>query len=587
MQGWRRAFVLGSILVAVVVARADEQPEGRGTWWGVPGLRHQWNPNVPESEALRVPSPITRDDQVQEVSLKETIGIALTNNPGIAAKRLEPGRVGTGILQAQAKFDPTLAGEIEEKSNSTPNASSLSRTKITNLDDRFANFHLLKTFRTGTQVTVDSINERTDNNQSFITLRPQWTPGLKLSLVQPLLRGFGWDFSYLVVRVAEQTADAAVFQYEADLANFIQRVIEAYWGVVQAREQLAVQRESKELADRTVTENEARVKVGLFAPVAVLEAQADAKSREEQVIIAENNLAVARQRLAQLAFFRPDGTFVPRTLEPIESPAPEEMHVDVDQALAVALAERPEILASARTLRARQLNERIAENDLLPRVDLVGSYGVNALSGRQATPTSSFTSQSQLGGCTPIIVNGQTFGFSCPPRDAISVYRGGPQDAYDRLTSNDFRSYSFGVQLQVPLSNALARSQYAEKRVARSQAELNHRDLQSSVTLEVRQSAADLVAARQRIDTTRVARALAEENLRNQEKRHEVGMATTKDLLDFQTRLTTARAAEVQANIDYANAATRWRRAQGQLLAHYQVVIDQPGHRHTPWFAMF
>ena len=139
----------------------------------------------------------------------------------------------------------------------------------------------------------------------------------------------------------------------------------------------------------------------------------------------------------------------------------------------------------------------------------------------------------------------------------------------------------------MPLSNALARSQYAESTIARSQAELNHRQLLSQVTLEVRQSVADLSSSRQRIDTTRVARELAEENLRNQEKRHDVGMATTKDLLDFQTRLTTARAAEVQAKIDCMIAVARWRRAQGELLQHYQIVLDRPGRRGVPWFARF
>lgn len=122
----------------------------------------------------------------------------------------------------------------------------------------------------------------------------------------------------------------------------------------------------------------------------------------------------------------------------------------------------------------------------------------------------------------------------------------------------------------MPLSNAGAHSELAQRRIARNQAELNHRELLSRVTLEVRRTVADVVTGRQRIETSRVAREFAEENLRNQEKRHEVGMATTKDLLDFQTRLTSARAAEVAAKIDYAVA--RWRRAQGRLLDHYQSV---------------
>lgn len=588
---WRRCARWLAVLVLCVAAPAgaESQPEGRGTWWGAPFIVNQWR-DIPPSPALDVPSPVTRDNKVQEVSLKEAIGISLANNPGIAAQRLEPGRVGTGILQTQAQFDPTLAAEVESVQSTTPNASSLSSRSTTNVDQRFANVHLLKMFRSGTQVTIDSLNERTDTNQSFIGLRPQYQPSLNFSLVQPLLRGFGWSFSYLVVRVAEQTADAAVFQYEANLSDFVEQVIEAYWGVVAAREQLEVQRESKALADRTVSENEARVKVGLLPPVAVLEAQADAKSREEQVIIAENNLAVARQRLAQLAFFSPDGTFVPRTLEPVEAPTAEEIEPDVDQSLTTALDDRPEVLASARTIRARQLNERIAENDLLPSVNLVGSYGVNALSGRSGSTTANVDLPFPGEHCVaaPGTMNTVIPGapqFRCTR--AASQFRGDIRTAYDRLTSNDFRSYSFGVQVQVPLSNAAARSQYAERRIELSQAELNHRELLSNVTLEVRQTTADLIAARQRIDTTRVARELAEENLRNQEKRHEVGMATTKDLLDFQTRLTTARAAEVTASIDYANAAARWRRAQGVLLPHYQVVLDRPGRHSPPWFARF
>jgi outer membrane protein len=391
------------------------------------------------------------------------------------------------------------------------------------------------------------------------------------------------------VRVAEQTADAAVYQYQAALADFVTQVIITYWNVVEAREQLEVQRDSLALALRTVEENEARVRVGLLPPVATLEAQADAKSREEQVLIAENNLAIARQQLAQLAYHRPLGTFVPRTLEPSEEAAPEDVVVDVDQTLATALAERAEIQASEHGVQARQLDEKIAGNGLLPRLDLVGSYGVNGLSGRGRTFRSTILSSTDLGGgnCTQVTTAPQAEPLFVCNVTSASGFTGSRSDAYDRLTSNEFKTYSFGLQFQVPLSNALARGQYTQSRIARDQAELNHRELLSQVTLEVRQSVSDVLTTRKRIDTARVARELAEENLRNQQKRHEVGMATTKDLLDFQSRLTTARAAEVAAKIDHAVALAHWRRAKGELLAHYQVVIESPGSRSAPWFARF
>jgi outer membrane protein TolC len=576
-------------LVLVGVARADDMT-ARPSWRGSV-LPEQWRRGVPPSPALVVPEPVTRDEQVEPATLKQVIGIAVENNPGIAAQRLEPFRQSEGILQAQAEYDPTLRGELNYSRSESPNASVLGGSLTSIVEDRYANLHLLKLFRSGTQVTLDSLNDRNDANSRFNQLRPQYKPALDFSLVQPLLQNFGWDFSYLVVRVAEETADAAAYQYEANVANFVQQVIQAYWAVVGARDNVEVARESQELAQRTVEENQARVKVGLLPPVAVLEAQADEKSREADLITAENALAVARQTLAQLVYYRPAGTFVPRTLEPSETAELEEVSADLDETLNVALVQRPEILASARGVQAQQLNEKIASNAMLPILNLVGSYGVNGLSGTNrpavfGTVTTFSLTNIPGGHCISLSPN-QGFLCNVPGVTQSSPFSGPVSQAYDRLVSNDFNQYVVGLQFQVPLSNALAESQYTETRIATSEAELNHRQLLSSVTLEVRQAIANLTSSRQRIDTTRVARELAEENLRNQQKRHEVGMATTKDLLDFQTRLTTARAQEVQAKIDYANAVAAWRRSEGHLLSHYQIVVEHAGKRPTPWFARF
>ena len=64
-------------------------------------------------------------------------------------------------------------------------------------------------------------------------------------------------------------------------------------------------------------------------------------------------------------------------------------------------------------------------------------------------------------------------------------------------------------------------------------------------------------------------------------------MATTKDLLDFQVRRTTAAANEVQARIAYVLSVSRWRRAEGKLLEHHQIIVEQPGKHSPPWFARF
>src|SRR5207249_11490336 len=139
--------------------------------------------------------------------------------------------------------------------------------------------------------------------------------------------------------------------------------------------------------------------------------------RQSDQIAAENTLAVARQTLAQLVYYRPAGTFVPRTLEPSETAEPEEVSVDLDDTLAVALAERPEIQASARGVTVQQLNEKIASNALLPVVNVVGSYGVNGLSGT-AQPISSNSGTS----FSPTVFSSPIAGAHCVPSSGGSGF---------------------------------------------------------------------------------------------------------------------------------------------------------------------
>ncbi len=592
-------WLLAAAVLVALPARGEEPIESAVTPPPPPRspnrfsvLPEQWQNDVPPSEALEVPRPVTRDIDTQRVTLQEAIGLALENNPSVAARRLEPVRVEQDVLETQSRFDPIFGTDLLYDQLSTPNPSALAGTRTSRINTRAADVNLRKLFRTGTQFALDYNWTRLDNNARFFQLRPQYTPEVGFSLVQPLLRDFGWDFSYLVVRVAERTAEASLYQYEAQLADFVKQVIDAYFAVMGARANLQVFREAEELANRTVEENRARVKVGLLPPVAILEAQADASARRDDVIRAENLLEVTRQRLAQICFYRPDGTFVPRSLEPVEYEGVEEVAVDVEGTLDAALDRRPEILASVKGVQARQLNERIASNALLPRLDVVGGYGLNGLSGtarRTNVPGGElFISPRDVPGQRCRFLGTDADAWICEtPQTPPSPFAGNKTDAFDRMFSGDFQSYNFGVQLEVPLDNAAAKARHTRSRIEVSQSELNHRELLSQVTLEVRESVADVQSSRQRIEASRVARELAEENLRSQQKRFEVGMATTKDLLDFQQRLTSARAAEVQANFDYAISVAAWRRAQGTLLERYHVVLEHPKLKPAPWFAKF
>jgi outer membrane protein TolC len=544
--------VLGEPADAIAVPSLGEQLRRQ---WTIEDIRPQ-----PESRAYLQ----TRDDTVERLSLREAVGAALENNPGIAVERLGPELARAEIDRANGVFDPTFEASATTDRSVTPTSSALSGAQVVRQRENLFDLSLRKLLRTGATFTVAGQSREIDTNSQFVGLRPQYTPTLKFTLAQPLLKNFGLDLTVLLVRSAEAGSSVAYYQYVAQAVRLVRQVVEAYWGVVQVNESLKAEQDGLKLAQTLLRENEARVRAGTLPPVAVKEAQAEAASREERVIAAENAVAVATDTLRLLLQRNPERTFVPRPIEPTESPEIRDVAVDEPEVLVNAAERRPEVLQARYDIENRQILAKIRRNNLLPGLDLRASYGLNGLSGREV-PQVDFRT-------------GET---------AVTPFSGDYGKSLDRLTSNDFNSYSAGLSFTLPLGNNTAEAEYVQSRIDVRRGELAYRQLLASVTLEARKAIADARSSSKRITVSRLARELAQENLEQQHKRYDVGLATTKDILDFQQRLTAARAAEIKALIDYNVSLAALRQAEGTLLGQFDIVVDTLPPHPTPLWARF
>ena len=502
------------------------------------------------------------------LTLREAIASALEHNPGLLGQSLTPLAQEQGILQAQAQFDSILGIDLNLSRLVAPAPSVLTGAVTSVSVNGNGNLSLQKGLLSGGTLRLDWTNNRLYTNSIFQGLVPQYQPQAVVSLNQPLLRDFGLYFTTLRIHIAETATDAAIEDYKAQVANFIEQVIRSYLDVILDTEQLRVRRDSYELALRTVHENRTRVDVGVLPPVAIKESEAEAARREEDVIVAQNALDNAERALRQIVYLPTDLEYLTRPVEPIDHPIVTKIEVSQDAALEKAIANRPELQSARLQLHSNDLNVALNKNQLLPRVDLFGSYGVNALSGH----------------AVPVTATNPTTGQAL---SVVSPFGGTYGDALGRLVSNDFYSYEGGIRIQMPLANAQADAQYTQSKVQRAQAEAQLRQRISDVTLEVGRAVGDVESNSKRIEATRVARELSEENLRNQTKRYDVGMATTTDMLKFQNDVASAQLAEIQAVIDYNNSLAELQRSQGTLLARFNVVVEPRQPTNTPWWARF
>ena len=103
--------------------------------------------------------------------------------------------------------------------------------------------------------------------------------------------------------------------------------------------------------------------------------------------------------------------------------------------------------------------------------------------------------------------------------------------------------------------------------------------LEANVANEVKTAIRGVEATYKQIEVTDRGSAFAEERLRSFIKRNEVGLATTRDVLDVENDLAAARNGQIQALAGYNDAITQLLRATGELLESEGIrVTEQEGN---------
>jgi outer membrane protein TolC len=405
-----------------------------------------------------------------------------------------------------------------------------------------------------------------------------------VSLSQPLLQSFGWQFATINVRVAESQQKQSQWSYEQSLQDFVQQVASDYWNVVLTEESLEVARAALKFNEDLVRQNSISVRVGTLAPLDMQEAQSAAATSEANVFTAEANLKTARAQLRQDVMFNPEGTFLPAQIEPADLPNPHEpIAVSEDSALKTAVEYRPSLAELREAIRAALLQVRFSENQTLPQLNFGGQIGVTSTAGT-AKCSPPFSGTTTGGNCTPPPRGGVPFAPNSGNRLPFGGIYG---DALNRMWNFSYYNYAAVISFQMPLDDATARAALAQARVQYDQQRMQYRASLSSAVVQIENAIANLYADQKRAEATEQATFYARQSLHDEEVRFRVGMATTHDLLQFQEEEVSAEGNQVQAFVDLENAKINLQHAQGTLLASYNIGFQIQNPHEEPWYATF
>ena len=487
------------------------------------------------------------DDQVH-LSLDETVALALEHNLGLRVDRFsrEQGRL--GIQQAMGIYDLNLTGTVGKSHSESPAASNLEGADFQKVDQEQLNLGLAQLLPSGGTGTVTWNNSRLETNNQFYVLNPSYNSGFDLSVSQPLLRGFGRQYTEFNIQVARLQNDISRQAFVEQVVATIQQAENAYWNLVAARSDLDVAQQSLELAKQLHEDNKVRVKVGTLAPLELVSSEAGIASREEGIIRARAAVGDAEDVVRFLLDIADEKVWA-LPIVPDTDPAVPPTAPDLHESLSRALDSRPELAREKVAQQSREIEAAYYRSQTKPRLDLTASYGYNGVGG-------------------DAIIRDQD-------GTVISSTPGGWSDALDQIRHRDSPFWSLGLQFAYPLQNRAARTRATIAGLTAEQGNAGLEQLRQQVEADVRKAVRGLTTAQQQIDSARASVTLYEKNVDAERKKYQNGLSTSYQILQVEDDLSSARSRLVAAVTGYREALVEYHRSVGDLLAATGVTIDE------------
>ena len=460
-------------------------------------------------------------------TLPELLQLAIRQAPSLASARIDIAIAEARIQQTFARDDWRIRAQLAVDSSQSYFAGmAFDRgTKVQ------LNTDVSRLLPTGGTITLHA-GSTFDRSPSFSAggdLTNNWFDEVTGTISQPLLRGRGRVLYEANERRATLSRDASILGKRLAAIAAEQAVVAAYWDLVLAEQQVAITQASLDLAKERLRITQIGSDGGRVPRSEIPAVQQIIATREEDVLNGELGVldrSIALRRAVGMAIGQGElGLRVATDL------ATRDTTWDLGQLSDRAFAASPELAQLAKQDASARIDIEVTENGLLPQLDAALTLG----------PT------------------GQDEKFGT---------------AWKNLGT--FKSVQVGGSLtfQHSIGQENVRGLAREQRELRRKLEVTATDVRAQLAQSMARAVAQLELAKRRIALSQRAIELANENIKIETDRFNLGKATNFDVLNRQEELRQAELRKAQAMIDWHKAETVVQALTGDLLPAYGISID-------------
>ncbi len=481
------------------------------------------------------------------LTLGDAIKIALENNRDIQIQEQNVVVSEGEIKKQEGVFDPLFNLVSFYNDGETPQLSTFIPSGTIKQKQFSLQTNVEGSLPTGTFYNLFDIQTtRTDTNSPIEDLSPNWFNNVNFSIGQEFLRNFGTDVNRAFIVTARRSSTISQKELEKRVAQVLLEVENRYWLVVAARKNLDLERTALDLAIDLRERNQVQVDVGVLPPVSVTQAESEVAAREVNVIRAENDLQAAEDDLKNVLAMD-----LAIKISAVDEPTTEVRKFSEEESLDIAYEERPEMEQGELEIENRETLKKYYSNQRLPRLAVEGSVQLQGLGGDENPDRLSFEEVPE-----PI-----------PPQFDS------PGDAFSQIWGADFTTWQVLGVFSFPLFNRTARGNYIKATAELDRSVIALNQTKDNIALDVRSAIRQIQNSLRAIDAARVSIKLAEEVVSNEQERLNVGIGTTRDVLEAQRDLIDAGVREITAITSYNIALAELDYAKGTILEDRGVQI--------------
>ena len=406
---------------------------------------------------------------------------------------------------------------------------------------------------------------RTYNNTVFNAYDPYYLASLNLQVTQPLLKNAGMNATKRQLKLAFVNADASAAQALVNASNTISQVEDAYWNLVAAWRNVAIQEEALKEAIAQQQSNVRLARRGAAAPVDAVESQTQVSNFQNGVFSALQTVSQLQVQLKSLVVGDPGDPIWIANLVP--STSVQQLPTANDLATIISDGERnrPEVRQAEDKRVAAEIDRVFAANQSLPQADVMVQYLSNGFAG-VLTPTPAFL----LSECSSVSLL-----TTCPTPPPNT--QGKMAFAYHNMWAAYFPTFNTALVVSYPIQGHLARGMRGVASEEATQAKLLMQDVDERIGAEARNAMQSYQSALAKLNAARTSREAAEAVYASEVRKFHEGESTTFLVLQHQVQLAQARGLELHAQTQLNQSVVELQRVEGTILSNNGVNLQTLG----------